>query len=102
MVLAAAVPLVTTTAPTGKALMGWLKVKVKVTGPVAAVALVPVMATVGAGGGGPEAEPPPPPQPRNTEMNTSIDRRSFILNYFDRLNGAFLNATSIQLVILRP
>ena len=47
-VLAAAVPPVTVTSLAGNALTGWLKVKVKVVGPVAVVALVPPMATVGA------------------------------------------------------
>jgi hypothetical protein len=69
--------------------MGWLKVNVKVTGPTAAVVLVPVIATVGARGAVPDAEPPPPPQPRNRGMSTSIDRRSFIFNDTHGLNGDF-------------
>jgi hypothetical protein len=49
VVLAAGVPFVTVTAVTGKALTGWLKVKVKVTGPVAAAVAAPLMTTAGAG-----------------------------------------------------
>ena len=62
-VLAAAVPPVTVTSLAGKALMAWLKVKVKVTGPLTAVAEVPVMATVGTAGGVEDEELLP--QPRN-------------------------------------
>ena len=50
MTVAAGVPPVTVTSAAGNAVMGWLNVKVKVVGPVAAVAEVPVMATVGATG----------------------------------------------------
>ena len=89
VVLAAAVPFVTTTSPAWKTLMGWLKVNVKVTGPVTAVVLVHVMATVGAGGAVPEAGPPPPPQSRSRDTHASIDRRSFILNGSNGLNGGF-------------
>jgi hypothetical protein len=49
VVVAAALPFVTATAEAGKVSTGWLKVKVKVTGPVAAELVAPLMTTAGAG-----------------------------------------------------
>jgi hypothetical protein len=73
--LAATVPLVTVTALAGKVLTGSLKVKVKVTGPVTVVALVPLMTTAGAGlltvAGGEDEEPLQPIITAGTTAATS-------------------------------
>ena len=82
VVLAARVPPVTVTSATGNALMGWLKVKVAVTGPVTAVVLTPPMTTVGAAGGvgaGAAGDEELPPQP-SISMGTGAASRVMATN----------------------